>query len=73
MEWTALGWPLLILAMVVGIYAQVKVKATISKEVLQAQGLVSPQELAGVNRVLNAAALIAALANLLMLLVRAQR
>ena len=31
MNWTALVWPLLILAMVVGVYAQFKVKAAVRK------------------------------------------
>ena len=31
MDWTALVWPMLIFAMIVGIYAQFKVKATVSK------------------------------------------
>jgi uncharacterized protein len=50
-----------------------------AKEILQQYGLVSRQEAAGVNKVLNAAALtyvaalISAIANLLMLLARARR
>ena len=50
-----------------------------AKEILQKYGLVSRQEAAGVNKVLNAAALtyvaalISAIANLLMLLARARR
>jgi uncharacterized protein len=31
MEWTVLAWPLLIFAMIVGMYAQYKVKSTVSK------------------------------------------
>jgi uncharacterized protein len=50
-----------------------------AKQILQSEGLVSRQEAAGVNKVLNAAALtyvaalISAIANLLMLIARAQR
>lgn len=45
MDWTAFVWPLLIFAMIIGIYAQFKVKATVSKysQVPIASGLTGAQ------------------------------